>query len=423
MQIVIIFPVIRAKRPGQKMLKLLYSFFRPRLFGMINFLRKTFIPNCNDLRDETVRAKHGVLAAWLGLLINAILVAMKLTLAFLLASSNLWIFPMALLADAMDNAGDMASNIVTLIGFRVSSKPADDKHPFGHERIEYIAGLIVSMLILFAGVELIVSSIEGIIEGAGVFYNWWTVGVLCISILLKVLQGFMNLRLAKIIDSPSLKATAVDSFVDTLATFAVLLSALLSILFHLDFLDGYFGIGVAIFIIVSAIKMLQATSDPLIGKAFSKKEEQEIVALAKKHPEILGVHDVLMHQYGPTKIYISLHAEVVGTTSLVEAHDIANRLEEEINAAYHAETTIHIDPVEQEEIDGGKKAQALIAAICPNASLHDFRIRKKQEGIEITMDIALDDQDEDKKKALIQSLKKGFEGAKLQIKFEHSYSC
>ena len=405
------------------MLKLLYSFFRPRLFGMINFLRKTFIPNCNDLRDETVRAEHGVLAAWLGLLINAILVAMKLTLAFLLASSNLWIFPMALLADAMDNAGDMASNIVTLIGFRVSSKPADDKHPFGHERMEYIAGLIVSMLVLFAGVELIVSSIEGIIEGVVVSYNWWTVGVLCISILLKVLQGFMNLRLAKIIDSPSLKATAVDSFVDTLATFAVLLSALLSILFHLDFLDGYFGIGVAIFIIVSAIKMLQATSDPLIGKAFSKKEEQEIVALAKKHPEILGVHDVLMHQYGPTKIYISLHAEVEGTTSLVEAHDIANRLEEEINAAYHAETTIHIDPVEQEEIDGGKKAQALIAAICPNASLHDFRIRKKQEGIEITMDIALDDQDENKKKALIQTLKKGFEGAKLQIKFEHSYSC
>ena len=228
----------------------------------MKFLRRLFIKNYQNVQDETVRSAHGILAAWLGLLINVILVGMKLSLAILLASQSSWIFPMALLADCIDSAGDMASNIVTLVGFRAASKPADADHPYGHERMEYIAGILVATLVLVAGGELIVNSIKGIVAGDAAFYTWPTVIVLVVAIGLKVLQGLMNLSLAKTISSPALKATAIDSFTDTAATFAVVLSAILSITLNWTFLDGYFGIGVACFIIYSGIRMIQETANP-----------------------------------------------------------------------------------------------------------------------------------------------------------------
>ena len=170
---------------------------------MVTLLRRLFIRDYQNVTSETVRVKHGILAAWLGLLINAILVGLKLAFAVLLASQNAWIFPMALLADAIDNAGDMASNIVTLIGFAVAGKPADKEHPFGHERMEYIVGMVVSILVMFAGIELIKNSISSLINGDIVTYSWTVVIVLAVSIALKALQGFWNLSLAKTISSPS----------------------------------------------------------------------------------------------------------------------------------------------------------------------------------------------------------------------------
>lgn len=389
---------------------------------MTTLLRRLFIRDYRNVQSERVRVAHGVLAAWLGLLINVVLVAMKLTLALILASAQQWIFPMALLADAIDNAGDVASNVVNLIGFRAAGKPADEEHPFGHERIEYIAGLIVSVLVAVAGCELIFSSIESIVSGANVSYDWATVAILGVSILLKFLQGYMNLGLAKAISSPSLKATAIDSFADTIVTFSVLLSALLSITLSWGFLDGYFGIVVALFVLASAIKMIKETADPLIGKAFAKEDKDRIVSIAKAHPEILGVHDVLLHQYGPTKTYISLHAEVDESVSLTQAHEIASAIEEEIGQAYHAETTIHVDPVEKREKEGAAKALALLQSVSPDASLHDFRIREMNGTMEIAMDILLPHGEDAKKNALRQCLEQGFPEARLRLKFEHDYA-
>lgn len=384
---------------------------------MMTLLRRWFIPDYQNLASEEVRTKHGILGAWLGFLINLILVALKLTFALLLASQNNWILPMALLADAINNAGDMASNIVTLIGFKIAGKPADAEHPFGHQRMEYIAGMVVSVLVMFAGVELIMSSVEGIIEGARATYSWVSVIIFTISILLKALQGAMNLSLAKTIQSPSLKATAIDSFTDTLATLAVMVSAILGITLGWNFLDGYFGIAVAAFVIFSAIKMLKETADPLIGEAFSKEDAEEIAKIALSRKEILGVHDLLIHQYGPTKTFISLHAEVSASNDLMKIHDIVNGIEKEIDARYHAETVIHIDPVEG-ATEEKRKALAILHEMDSTASIHDFEQDKKT----IFMDILLSRSDAAKEKALLEKLEQGLKGYSLTVRFDYPYS-
>lgn len=392
---------------------------------MMTLIRRLFIKDYQNVNDEAVRIKHGVLAAWLGLLINTILVALKLTFAILLASQNMWIFPMALLADAIDNAGDMASNLVTLVGFRVAGKPADKEHPFGHERMEYIVGLVVSILVMFAGVELIKSSIESLISNDIVHYSWTIVIVLTVSIGLKALQGLMNLSLAKTISSPSLKATAIDSFTDTLATLSVMISAILGITLGWNFLDGYFGIAVACFVIFSAIKMLKETADPLIGNAMSMEDVRAIEDLVKREPKVLGVHDILIHRYGPTKTFISLHVEVSADNDLLGIHDVINSLEEEINRLYHAETIIHMDPITPLTPELEREKEAIMGVIhrySPNASIHDFRVLSHAGSTIYEFDLVLPFGVEINEKALFEELKQGFVGKEFKIKFDRPYA-
>ena len=389
----------------------------------MKFLRRLFIKNYQNVQDETVRSAHGILAAWLGLLINVILVGMKLSLAILLASQSSWIFPMALLADCIDSAGDMASNIVTLVGFRAASKPADADHPYGHERMEYIAGILVATLVLVAGGELIVNSIKGIVAGDAAFYTWPTVIVLVVALGLKVLQGLMNLNLAKTISSPALKATAIDSFTDTAATFAVVLSAILSITLNWTFLDGYFGIGVACFIIYAGIRMIQETANPLIGLAFSAKDVEDITSLAMQRPGILGVHDVLFHRYGPTKVFITLHVEVSADQKLPIIHETIDSLEREINAKYHAETTIHMDPVEsdQESKEVREKIMMVLKRFYENPSMHDLHIYHDDKGTRIEFDVLLPYSLGTKKEEILKALSQAFPHKQLDVIFDHSY--
>ena len=392
---------------------------------MVTLLRRLFIRDYQNVASETVRVKHGILAAWLGLLINAILVGLKLTFAFLLASQNAWIFPMALLADAIDNAGDMASNIVTLIGFAVAGKPADKEHPFGHERMEYIVGMVVSILVMFAGIELIKNSISSLINGDLVTYSWTVVIVLAVSIALKALQGFWNLSLAKTISSPSLKATAIDSFTDTLATLSVMVSAILGIAFGWNFLDGYFGIAVAGFVIFSAFRMLKETVNPLIGDANSAKDIEAIEKFVLQEKKILGVHDVLIHRYGPTKTFLSLHAEVSAENDLVSIHDLISDLEEKLNALYGAETIIHIDPVtplSEEKKAIKDRIIGLVQAHCQGATVHDFRILSHQGKEIFEFDVVVPFGEDEDEKALLRDLKQGFPDNEFKIKFDRPYA-
>ena len=389
--------------------------------SMVTFLRRLFIRDYQNVGDENVRSAHGVLAAVQGFIINLTLVAIKLTLAFILASRTSWIFPMALLGDAVDSAGDMLSNMVTLIGFKGASKAPDKDHPYGHQRMEYVAGLIVALLVLFAAFELVKSSIETIMSGASASYSWATVIALGVCALLKLLQGFINLGLAKAIDSPSLKATAIDSFVDIAATGAVIVSAVLSLLFNWNFLDGYFGIAVALFITYTGIMMVKETSDPLIGTPFTKEEEEHIRALAQSEKRILGVHDVRLHRYGPSKTFISLHAEVSLDLSATEIHEMIHAVEEKIAEAYRAEVTIHVDPIDEkdEELSRVKKqVEEILVSLDPHLSLHDFQ----REGNGYDFDVLVPFEVKIETALIEAKIKEAFGDTPMHIRFDRPYT-
>lgn len=370
---------------------------------MITFLRKLFIKNYENTNDEKVRAAHGKLAAWFGILSNFILVAMKLTVAIIIgvvafnASTDaektfMTFLPVALVADAINNLSDMASSIVTLVGFKIAAKPADKEHPFGHERIEYIAGLVVSTIVIVLAVELFRSGLEKVLGHEEVIYNLVTVIILGVSVLIKLLQGYFNYAMGKAIDSPALKATSLDSLTDSIATALIMVSGILSLTMHWNFLDGYMGIAVSLFVVYSGVKMLKETADPLIGEATDKDYVEKIVKDVMKHDGILGVHDVICHSYGPTKIFVSLHAEIDQNMPMIEAHDLIDNVEEDVHKKFGIEITIHMDPVAVGDpvTDALKKEVAEeLASISPDLRFHDFRIVKGPTHTNMIFDVVL----------------------------------
>ena len=349
----------------------------PILEDMVTLLRKLFVKDYEEVEKEKVRLGHGRLAAIFGIITNTILVALKLSAALILAANSGWVFSMALIGDSINNIGDIASSVVTLIGFSMSAKPADKEHPYGHERIEYIAALIVYMLIIAAAVELLKSSLEGAIEGSTTTYDVFSLIVLGVSILLKIFQAYVNFGLGKAISSVALKATAIDSMTDSIATTIVLVCALLTYFFHWGFLDSYMGIAVSLFILYSGIRAAKEAGNPLIGQPASKEFESKIVKEVRSYQEVLGVHDVLCHAYGPTKYFVSLHAEVDAKDNLVSIHDVIDNIEETIREKYGCEITIHIDPIQvgNPEVDRLKEeVQAALKKLDENLAIHDFRI-------------------------------------------------
>lgn len=366
---------------------------------MVTLLRKLFIKNYQNVSDEKVRARHGFLAAIFGIVSNFVLVALKLTVAFLLAvnivkenptQTIIAVLPMALIGDAINNLSDMSSSLVTLVGFKAASKPADKEHPFGHERIEYIAGLVVSTIVLVLGVELFRSSLEKVIAGELVQYELITVIILAISVAIKGIQTYFNFSMGKAISSGALKATALDSLTDAIGTFFIMISGILSLTLKWNFLDGYMGILISVVVFYSGIKMLKETANPLIGEGNNKTIQKEIVNDLLSHPEIKGVHDVLCHSYGPTKYFVSLHAEVDQKMNIVAAHEIIDSIEEEIRQKFHCEITIHMDPIAigdplTDELK--RKVIDVLASLDPKIGIHDFRLVKGEKNTNVLFDI------------------------------------
>ncbi len=359
---------------------------------MVNLLRKLFIKNYEQVEREDVRIKHGKLAAVFGIITNSILVALKLSAALLLAAKSNWVFSMALIGDTINNLGDIASSAVTLIGFSMASKPADKEHPYGHERVEYIAALIVSMLIIAAALELGLSSIKEIINGSTADYDVYSIVILSVAILLKLFQSYVNKSLGNVISSVALKATALDSLTDAIATTIILICSLLSYFLKWSFLDPYAGIAIALFIIYSGIKMIKESSDPLIGQPASKEFESKIIKEVRNYPEILGVHDVLCHAYGPTKYFVSLHAEVDAKNELAKIHDVIDNIEEDIRQKFGCEITIHLDPIQV----GDPETEALkerigkiLLKLDEKLSIHDLRIVKGDTHTNVLFDCVI----------------------------------
>ena len=388
---------------------------------MINLLRKKFIKNYSDIDNEDVRVGHGKLAAIFGIITNSILVAGKLSIAFYLASLNNWIFSSAIVADSINNLGDIASSVVTLIGFSMSKKPADEKHPFGHQRVEYIAGLVVSVIVIVTAAELFTSSINKIVSNQVVNYEIATLIVIGISIVLKLYQAYFNYKLGKLINSPSLKATSLDSISDAVVSTVLLVGFLVSYYVSYPYLDGYLGIVVSLFIIASGIKMIKETSDPLIGSSTDTKYNEIIDDILKNKDEIIGYHDLIVHSYGPTKIFISLHVEIDENISLVKAHEIVDSIEKEIKDKIHCDATIHVDPISKESkiIKDKNMINTYLLSIDSRISIHDFREKENQ----VEFDILIPFDDNLTKEEIEKKLKEEFPLLSFNINVDHPYVC
>lgn len=354
---------------------------------MINWLCKIFIKDYKNTNSKEVRNKYGNLASIVGIISNIILFSLKLFIGLLTGA-------IAIIADAINNLADMGSSIVTLIGFKLASKPADKEHPFGHERIEYITGLIVSIMIIMVGVTLGKSSIDKIIspdplDGSLVLITTIT---LVIAVLIKLWQCIFNYKIGKKINSVALIATSQDSRNDCIATTGVLVGILLSnFVFHFN-LDGYIGLLVSLFILISGIKLIKETTDPLIGVAPDKDLVKTITDDILKYEGVFGIHDLVCHMYGQTKLFMTVHVEVDASKNLLESHDLIDTIEKDMNGKYNLELTIHMDPIEMDNEELNHFHSIIKTAIKEyneNLSFHDLRMVKGYTHTNIIFDLVI----------------------------------
>ncbi len=336
---------------------------------MLTLLSRLFISNPSDTHDPQVRRSYGMLCGAVGIILNLLLFTGKL-IAGLISHS------IAITADAMNNLSDAGSSIITLIGFKMAGKKPDPDHPFGHGRIEYIAGLIVSMLIILMGFELLKSSVEKIFHPEELTFSSIAVAILIISILVKCYMFFYNNAIGKRIDSAAMKATATDSLSDSVATTVVLVATLISHFANFS-VDAYCGVLVGLFILYAGYNAAKDTISPLLGQAPDEEFVAHVEEVVMAHPEIIGVHDLIVHDYGPGRLIISLHAEVPSDGDILVLHDVIDRIEMELGTELNCIAVIHMDPVlvGDETTDRLKAlAKETLAAISPELSLHDFRI-------------------------------------------------
>lgn len=358
---------------------------------MITLLRRLFIPNYQNVESPKVREAHGKLVSIMGIITNLILIILKITAAVLVFTQS-GVLSAALLADAINNVSDVTTSFVSLFSFKLAGKPADKDHPYGHERIEYIAGLVISVIVLMLGATLLQESITKVIAGDLATYDLFTIIILAVSILLKIVQGFFYRGFAKVIHSESLKASALDSWSDSISTTCILISGVLSYTLGWNFLDGYMGILASLFLIVSGIKMLKETAAPLMGTPIQKEFLDEIVEEAKRDPRILGIHDLLLHDYGPTKRFVSFHAEIDSKMNILDAHEMIDDLEEDLKKKYNLNVSIHMDPVlvgDKETDDLKDEISKILAELDSSLQIHDFRIVSSKGHTNIIFDLVL----------------------------------
>ena len=336
---------------------------------MITLLSKLIIKNYKEFENPNVRLKYGILCGAVGILFNILLFTGKLITGTLTGS-------IGITADAFNNLSDAGSSTITLVGFRLSGTKADKEHPFGHGRFEYIAGLIVSMAILLMGFELGKTSIDKIIHPEAVTFSYLAVGVLIVSILTKLYMFFYNRSIGKKIDSAAMRATALDSFSDVTATSVVLLSMLIGKWTGWK-IDGYAGLLVAMFIGYTGIRAAQETVSPLLGQSPTQEFVEKIEHIVMEQDGVIGVHDLVVHDYGPGRRMISLHAEVPADGNLILLHDAVDNLEKLLRKECGCEAVIHMDPVEMNNVETNRlrtETRAILEQIDERLTLHDFRV-------------------------------------------------
>ena len=338
---------------------------------MTDFLVRHLIRDYKNVQDPAVRERYGVLSGGVGIFLNLLLSLGKFLAGVLTGS-------IAVTADAFNNLSDAGSSVVTLVGFKLAGQKADDGHPFGHGRIEYLAGLLVSLLILMVGVELGKSSIEKIIHPEDVTFSLVTVVILICSILVKLWMSLFNRKLGKRINSAAMQATATDSLSDVVATSAVLAGTLIGHFAQVS-IDGWIGVVVAIFILRAGWEAVKDTLNPLLGTAPEPELVNAIQQLVLSHEQVVGMHDLVIHDYGPGRRMCSFHAEVPEDEDIMAAHDAIDHIEREIQEKFGIETTAHMDPIATGDSEVTRlrdQVRDLVKEIDEDMSIHDFRVTR-----------------------------------------------
>lgn len=388
---------------------------------MTDLLVKAFVKNYQNTENQQVRTDYGVLSSVVGVICNVILFGIKITVGFLINS-------ISVMADAFNNLSDAASSVISFVGVKLANRPADKEHPFGHGRYEYISALVVAFLVLQVGLSCMKSAIDKILHPALVSSSWLAIGILAVSILLKVWLGFFNRRLGERINSTVMKATAADAFGDVLITSATVISVVIGHLTGFK-IDGYMGFVVSLFVLYAGFNIAKDTLEPLIGEAATPEVYDKISNFVESYDRILGTHDLIVHNYGPSHTMATIHAEISRDADIVEAHETIDKIEQEALKKLDIFLVIHMDPIEVNDkrvMQLRKEINDLVKSIDEEVSIHDFRMVDGEHQINLIFDMVVPHSYKGEEKARLEETVRQMIAEKDKryqciITVEHSY--
>ncbi len=367
----------------------------------MELLFRLFIKDKDNIEDEKVRSRYGVLGGIVGIVLNIFLFAFKLVAGTLTGS-------IATTADAMNNLSDAGSSIITLVGFKLAGKPAHNDHPFGHGRFEYITALFVSVAIILMGVELAKTSFDKILHPTKVEFSILSAVILIAAILVKGWMYLFNKKIGNKIKSQSMLATAKDSLSDAASTGAVLLSILIAHFMHVN-IDGWMGMLVSLFILYTGVGALQVSIAPLLGQKPAPEFVKAIEETVMAHEVVLGIHDMIVHDYGPTRRIVSLHTEVPANVDILHAHECIDNIERELEEKFGCDAVIHMDPIETDNSVVGENRAAvaeILKGISESLSFHDFRMVSGKGHTNLIFDVVIPHEFEMSKELLDEEITK-----------------
>jgi len=365
---------------------------------MTNLLVKLFIRNHDDIENIEVRSSYGIMAGIVGIICNVLLFGFKLIIGLIVNS-------ISITADAVNNLSDAASSIVSLVGVHMAKKPADEEHPFGHGRMEYIAAMVVSFIILLVGFGLLKSSFDKVINPEALGFSWILLVILVVSVLIKIWLSVFNRKLGTRIHSGVLKATSVDARNDVIVTSVTIISLLIARFSGL-MIDGWMGLIVSAFVIFSGFNIAKDTLMPLLGTAIEKDVYDKINDIVLSFPEIVGSHDLIVHNYGPCNSMATIHTEVDNDSDLQVIHDVIDEIEKKVFKETGISIVIHIDPVEIKDeavLESRRMITEIVLENEPEADIHDFHVTQKEEKMELIFDLVVPYSYKDTDKAMLLS--------------------
>ena len=388
---------------------------------MTKLLIKLFVKDSENLENSKVRTSYGILTSIIGIICNIILFAVKIVIGFMVNS-------ISIMADAVNNLSDAAASIVSFVGVKLANRPADKEHPFGHGRFEYIAAFVVSFVILYVGVNLFIEAFQKVLHPMEIGFSWIMVIILSLSLLIKIWLSIFNYKLGKLINSNVMKATSTDARNDVIVTSTTIISMIVCHFTGL-LIDGWVGLIVSGFVLFAGIGIAKDTLMPLLGEATDVELYKKITDKMKSYEGILGSHDLIVHNYGPTHIMATIHAEVPNDAKMEDIHEVIDQIERDILQEMGIFLVIHMDPVEMNDaniLESKKMVWDIIEKIEPKASIHDYRVVNGENHANIIFDLVVpysykEKQEQELKLKIIEKISKESPKYRCMITIEKSF--